>query len=502
MRTYLTTREAAAFCGFKTTGAIRKALLERRLTAAGRRGGRGTWMFAIEELERFLLGARAVIAWTRIVQVRLHQEKHMNVKWQQRWRSWVAPTKLAGVFRRKEGGCLVRARVKERATGRTIEIKKVLPDADEATAFKWLSDEKARVRAGVASAQQVKPRFADYAVSLLERKTVTKEIKSARSHERWKYTLEHLVGETEGVPGFGEMFLDEIRITHVEAWRTGIAKLIAQKKYAPTTANGWLNIFCHIMKRATREHELARNPVEGVRAFDTSEHVIYSEEEPNALTGEEAANFLACMKEEFPEQYAMTLLGFATGLRPSSMRPLRRKGPTPDVLWDHGVILVRRSHTLRDAFMNTTKTGLRQRITVPSEVMDALRVHVDTQLLTPEQRESDLLFPAENGSFRSECFLTKAFAKVSRLIGLKKKFTPRGMRRTFNDLARVANVEAVVTKSISGHLTERMREHYSSVSPNEQRESIGRVLRLVKPAATEQSGAPTGAPAAEVVRRS
>jgi hypothetical protein len=67
---------------------------------------------------------------------------------------------------------------------------------------------------------------------------------------------------------------------------------------------------------------------------------------------------------------------------------------------------------------------------------------------------------------------------VGGLIGLKKKFTPRGMRRTFNDLARVANVEAIVTKSISGHLTEAMREHYSPVSPVEQRESIGRVLRL------------------------
>ena len=95
------------------------------------------------------------------------------------------------------------------------------------------------------------------------------------------------------------------------------------------------------------------------------------------------------------------------------------------------------------------------------------------------------LVPAEHGGFRSECFLTKAFAEVGRLIGLKKNFTPRGMRRTFNDLARVANVEAIVTKSIPGHLTEQMRERYSTVSPVEQRESIGRLLRLVKGGAGE-----------------
>jgi integrase len=113
--------------------------------------------------------------------------------------------------------------------------------------------------------------------------------------------------------------------------------------------------------------------------------------------------------------------------------------------------------------------------------------HIDTQLVTPEQKASELLFPGEDGSFRSESFLKKAVAEVGGLIGLKKKFTPRGMRRTFNDLARVANVEALVTRSISGHLTEQMREHYSTVSPGEQRESIGRVLRLV------QSGTSDGA---------
>jgi integrase len=154
------------------------------------------------------------------------------------------------------------------------------------------------------------------------------------------------------------------------------------------------------------------------------------------------------------------------------------------------VILVRRSHTLKDEFMKTTKTGLRQRITVPAEVMDVLRWHLDTQLLTPEQRASELLFPAEDGTFRSECFLTKAFATVSGLIGLKKKFTPRGMRRTFNDLSRLAKVEALVTRSISGHLTEQMREHYSTVSSVEQRESIGRVLRLVRGGAQEDGSVP------------
>jgi integrase len=132
--------------------------------------------------------------------------------------------------------------------------------------------------------------------------------------------------------------------------------------------------------------------------------------------------------------------------------------------------------------MDRTKTGLRQRINLPPEAIEVLRWHVDTQLVTPEQVQSDLLFSKADGSFRSESCLKKAFVEVGRLIALKKKFTPRGMRRTFNDLARAARVESLVTKSISGHLTDRMKDHYSTVQPAEQRESIGRVLRLAKAA--------------------
>jgi integrase len=202
---------------------------------------------------------------------------------------------------------------------------------------------------------------------------------------------------------------------------------------------------------------------------------------------EEARAFLACMQRDFPQHYAMTYLGFATGLRPSSLRPLRRAGATPDVLWDQGVILVRRSHTIGEV-METTKTGLRQRITAPPEVVDVLQWHVDTQLTTPGQKASELLFPGEDGSFRSESFLKKAFATVGRLVGLNKKFTPRGMRRTFNDLMRIAKVEAIITKSISGHLTDRMREHYSTVTPDEQRESICNVVQLFGRQSGEGSG--------------
>jgi integrase len=174
----------------------------------------------------------------------------------------------------------------------------------------------------------------------------------------------------------------------------------------------------------------------------------------------------------------MIYLGLITGLRPSSLRPVRRSGPETDVLWDKNRILVRRSHSLGDEVMLTTKQKRRYAIDLPEEAMDVLRWHVETQLKTDEQKDSDLLFPAVNGKFRSPSVLNKPLADVATELKLGKTITQRALRRTFNDLARAAQVNDLVTRSISGHLTERMQHHYSSVNAAEQREAVSKVIRL------------------------
>jgi len=414
-------------------------------------------------------------------------------KWVHRWNTWIARTSLQGVWRRKEGGHLVRARIVDPTTGHMKEVRKVLPESDQATALKWLTEELERIRAGIAWAPPQQTRFCDFAVSLLERKVQRRELKSATSRDRWRHTLEHLIAGTTGsksgrfVAGLGEYFLDKLHVSHVETWKTEIAGLIAAGDYSPTTANGWLSILRVILKAAKREFELAHLASDGVEDFDTSEHSTYTEEEPNSLLPTEVIVFLGTMRELYPQHYAMTYMGFATGLRPSSLRPLRRKGHLADVLWDQGRIFVRRSQTMGSEVMETTKQKRRYSITVPSELMTVLRWHVETQLATPEQQDSDLLFPAITGGYRAPSVLNKPFADVCEAMGLGRHFSQRGLRRTFNDLARAAEVESVVTRSISGHQTEQMQVHYSTVNADEQRRSIGKVIDLME-VRTQRSG--------------
>ena len=204
------------------------------------------------------------------------------------------------------------------------------------------------------------PRFSEYAPSLYARKVAQRELKSAKSRERWDTTLRlHLL------PAFGRFAVDEITKLDIESWKTRIAKKIVRNQMSPRTprTDGY-PFYASSFGHAVDDYELERDPTLRVKDFAVDEHPTYTDENPNALTPAQASEFLARMRVRFPHFYAIVLLGFVTGLRPSTLRPLRRRGPNADVLWKDGAILVRRSNSLGDEVMNTTKTGTTYKLQV------------------------------------------------------------------------------------------------------------------------------------------
>jgi hypothetical protein len=53
------------------------------------------------------------------------------------------------------------------------------------------------------------------------------------------------------------------------------------------------------------------------------------------------------------------------------------------------------------------------------------------------------------------------------------------MRRTFQDLAREANIDSIVQRSICGHATQEMSELYSTVGQKEIQRAVGKVISMV-----------------------
>ena len=402
---------------------------------------------------------------------------------------WIsADPVLPGVWRRKDGGHVVRGRATESATGRLKEVFRVMAEADAPSALKWLSDQQKRIRSGSASPKSPRVRFSEFAASHFEHKVATGDIRSAMGRNRWHYTVKRLI------EAFGDHYIDKLHVSHIEAWRSEQAKRVQQGKIAPATVNGYLAILRVLMKAARRKYQLVHDAMDGVREIDTSEHATYTEEEPCSLEPSEVGPFVSKFRELYPQHFGMLYLGLVTGLRPSTLRPLRRRGPECDVQWEQGRLFVRRSHSLGEEVMKTTKQKRRYAIDLPQEVMEVLRWHVDTQLDTPEQQDSDLLFPATTGGFRTQKVLNVPMAETAEELGIKKHLTQRALRRTFNDLARVAQVNDLVTRSISGHLTEQMQHHYSTVNGGEQRAALAKVIRIFadpRPALAATTGKPS-----------
>ena len=316
-----------------------------------------------------------------------------ETKWVERWKYHVAPKpSRPGVWRLRGGGFLVRGRTTDFRTGKQREVLRTVRDTDAAGAYRFLQAELDGVRSGVTEARQT-VRFSEYAASLFERKVLKGEVASAQTRENWELMLRlHLF------PAFGEMYMDAISKSDVEEWLSKEAAKVRQGKCSPVTVNNWLRFLRSIMNEAVEELGLEKNPVMKVKGLDTTSCTTYTEEEPNALTPEEVQPFLAALLDRHPQHFAMVALGFATGWRPSMMRPLRRQGRSADVLWAKNVVLARRSQTRGDEVLEATKNSTRFRVTLPAEVMDILRWHTDRLPEGPMQ-ESDSRSPPTSEGF-------------------------------------------------------------------------------------------------------
>jgi hypothetical protein len=370
-------------------------------------------------------------------------------------------------------------------TGRINEHQRVLRDVTLAEAERERHRLRCDVLDLVSGRRQLPMLWSKYAASLFEAKVAEDQIKSAKGREKWATTLARLI------PVLGHLYVDEVRPAHLIAWRDQVARWMrdgmpsTRKRdknklvgLAPATANGWISVLKVICRAMTKHFELERDPSDAIGYFPVPR--AYTREQPNALTPAQASAFLNKMRELHPQHYAMTFLGFAIGARPSTLRPLRRRGPNADLLWDQRLLLLRRSHSLGHEVMDSTKTGLDQEIPLPDVVIQVLKEHAAS--LEGRMASSEYLFPSTTGGLRSRSALDKPFRDVMAALKWGLHLTPRAMRRTFQDLARKADVHDLVTRAISGHATERMQRHYSTA---QREEILGAVRRVAMQLAAE-----------------
>ena len=393
----------------------------------------------------------------------------MRTKWIHRFDTMIAENATKpGVWRRRDGGFVVRARVRDPRTGKDREIRRILPDSTLEEAIVHLAEERQKVLQPDAPVALPKLRFRDYAQALFEKKIQTGQLRSASSRRRWKTVLKvHLL------PRLGDVYMSELRRADLIALHEHLSRLMTSGRYAPNSCATVLKLAKVIARAFAQEHSQTDIAL-GIPNFDLSFRRTYTREQPNSLRPPETEAFLAVVRKRYPQHLCMVTLGFALGLRPSSLRALHKV----DILWDDGWLLNRRSHTLGQEIMERTKIGKDTEVPLSPELLEMLCQHVQSLPAGP-MRDSPLLFPNREGRLLARHAIGRLFERVEKVLGLPKKITPRAMRRTSKDLLRMSGASQVVAMAINGHHTDAMHYHYSTVNESEVRDVLSRAIKLM-----------------------
>jgi integrase len=379
----------------------------------------------------------------------------------------------------------LRARITDSRTGQKKEVDKVVEAAN--------AREAAAIRAELIDSSACGPatgrmRVGDFARSWLESKG---RIIDSDTLDGYTNALDNHI-----LPALGTYYYDALRPADVQAWinkslsgtwakkrkkQSAVEK--KERRYSVTSVHSWFRVLRNMTRDAVAQLDLPRDPTTRVTFPDRDE-----QEGANALTAPQLANFLDAMKFKHPRNYSLAATLAFTGLRFCHASALRWE----DIDEEKGVLRIQRKQKRGDVGPVSRRKRAPRELPLVPELASILREHRKTLLSDQAPGfDSGWVFPSDAGTLRTPGSLVKAWRACAKAAGIKERFTVHGLRRTFNDLARRAGVDAVVTRSITGHVTEQMREHYSSVDLDEKRAAIANVVRLV-PRSTEQVGETVG----------
>lgn len=292
----------------------------------------------------------------------------------------------------------------------------------------------------IADGRTERLRLADYATTWMVSKVASLKPSVAR---KYATSLDlHIV------PVLGRYYLDRLKSNHVQDY----VSLRVEAGAAPNTIKNEVRVLQVIAKDSVADG-YAR--VYWAGRVTVPSPVGYTEDDPNLLTASQLRQMIAHVPPQWRQLVA--LMAF-TGLRWGEASALRFE----DIDTKAGMIRVRRSNWKGVEVQPKTKGSYRS-VPLPPIGLGGGTGHI---------------FPARSGELHRGTPLRKVLEQACTAAKVPR-ITPHGLRRTFNNLARTV-AQGQVVKSITGHTTDAMLEHYSLVGHDEKRRAQTKVVRLVE----------------------
>jgi integrase len=405
-------------------------------------------------------------------------------------------TRYPGVYRMDEMTYWIRVKVTDPRTGNKKEVEKLLERVTIQEAAQERADLSESMKKPLAEVQRM--RVGDYARSWLESKALRLDASTVQTYTD---ALEDHI-----LPALGDYYYDQLMSTDVQKWLDGemlrgwttdakrrkaqrTKKRNERRMYSRNSIGVWFRVFRTMTRDAMVALDLPRDPTLRVSLPEPP----VDQSEPNSLSPEQLAAFLEAMRTHYPQHYALVATLAYTGLRFCHASALRWED------WDEqaGVLRVVRKHFRGEIGPVSRKKRAPKEYPLEPELAEILREHRQRMLRAQAKGlEAGWMFPSAEGTLRTPNSLDRAWAKCLKHAKITKRFTVHGLRYTFTDLVRRANVDAVVRRALTGHVTEEMQRHYSTVGLDEKRAAVAGVLRLVAPARRPGGGSSGGNAAA------
>jgi integrase len=377
-------------------------------------------------------------------------------------------TKYPGVKRMGANRFALRGKIVDPRTGQTREVKKVVEALSDKEAAAIRTELMRAAQSGITPTARAK--VVDFAKSWIESKAA---VVSRYTLEGYVYALDKHV-----CPILGDHFYDVVGHLEVQGmvnrWLTE-KKADDTRRYALRSMKDWFWVFRNMTRDAIAQLGLERDPT--LRVSFGEDLVAERAADAAKLGIAEAEQLLEAMRRKRPASHALLETKKLTGQRFCHVSALQ----WGDIDWGDMVIHFRRKQVRGVVGPISKRKPVPRLIPVLPELASALIAHGRRNgKLGYGVGLTDWVFPSRTGTLKQPSSLRNAIVRTSKEVGLGKRITPHMMRYLFNDVLRLAGVDQVTRKSLTGHVTDEMTEHYSSVQLDEKRAAMEAAAKMLR----------------------